>query len=306
MTVVPAALGVGVVATASDAAPQAKAADFPFLYGLNTSTISGQKLPIAQVVAIAAKAGYNAIEPWIRELEAHKQAGNSLGNLKRQLEDNAISVESAIGFAEWAVDDEARRKKGLEQMKRDMDLVSGIGGKRIAAPPVGLTDHRELDVRKLGERYRAVCELGDTAGVIPQAELWGPSKTMSRLGEVAAVVIESAHPKACLLPDVYHLYKGGSSLEGITLLSPASFHVIHMNDYPADPPRESITDAHRVFPGDGIAPITALLRDLAARGFRVALSLELFNRDYWKRDAAEVAATGLAKMKQCVATALLT
>jgi hypothetical protein len=31
--------------------------------------------------------------------------------------------------------------------------------------------------------------------------------------------------------------------------------------------------------------------------------LELFNRDYWKQDALEVAKTGLSKMKACVAAA---
>jgi 2-keto-myo-inositol isomerase len=304
LAAIPAAVGTAAIANRSEAAPRGNAPE-PFVYCLNTSTISGQKLPISEVVAIAGKAGYRAIEPWIRELEAHKSAGKSLNDLKKQIDDADLSVESAIGFAEWAVDDEARRKKGLEQMKREMAMVRAIGGKRIAAAPVGLTDHHEPDIQKLGERYRALCELGDAAGVVAQAELWGFSKTMGRLGEVAGVVIESGHPKACLLPDVFHLYKGGSSLEGFRLLSPESFSVIHMNDYPANPPRASITDAQRVYPGDGVAPITPMLRDFMARGFRVALSLEVFNRDYWKLDAAEVAATGLAKMKACVAKALL-
>ena len=289
----------GARAQAASPAPSA-----PFLFGLNTSTVMGQKLPISEVVAIAGKAGYNALEPWIRELEAHKSAGKSLSDLKKQISDLGISVESAIGFADWGVDDDARRKKGLEQMKRDMELVAAIGGKRIAAPPVGLTDRHETDVLKLADRYRAICELGDQFGVVAEAELWGFSKTMSRLGEVMAIVIEANHPKACMLPDVYHLYKGGSALSGLRFLTPESFHVIHMNDYPSNPPRDKITDVHRVYPGDGVAPIVPLLRDLATRGFRVALSLEVFNQEYWKRDAAEVAATGLAKMKKLVAEAL--
>jgi sugar phosphate isomerase/epimerase len=293
---------LGLAASSASASPNRR--DEPFLFGLNTSTISGQKLPIDQVVAIAGKAGYNALEPWIRELEAHKAAGKSLDDLRKQIADLGISVESAIGFAEWAVDDDARRKKGFEQMRRDMELVRAIGGKRIAAPPVGMTDHTGVDLRVLGERYGAICELGDAMGIVPQAEVWGPSKTMGRLGDVAAILIESGHPKACLLPDVYHLYKGGSNYDGIRVLAPSAVQVLHMNDFPADPPRATITDAHRVFPGAGIAPIKKLLRDLRDGGFKVALSLELFNRDYWKRDAAEVAAEGLARMKAVVAAAL--
>ena len=59
------------------------------------------------------------------------------------------------------------------------------------------------------------------------------------------VAIEANHPKACVLADVYHLYKGGSDFAGLSLLSATSMHVCHMNDYPAKPPRDVITAAGR-------------------------------------------------------------
>jgi 2-keto-myo-inositol isomerase len=294
---------LGLAATSAGVAPAPPREGSPFLFGLNTSTISGQKLPIAEVVDVAGKAGYTAIEPWVRELEAHKAAGKSLEDLRKQIADLGLSVESAIGFAEWAVDEDDRRKKGLEQMRRDMELVRAIGGKRIAAPPVGMTDRTGVDLRALGERYRALCELGDQTGVVPEAEVWGFSKTMGRLSDVAAILIESGYPGACLLPDVYHLYKGGSNYDGIRVLAPSAVRVLHMNDFPADPPRATIKDEHRVYPGAGVAPIAKLLRDLRDGGFRVTLSLELFNRAYWKDDALAVARTGLAAMKAAVARA---
>jgi len=145
--------------------------------------------------------------------------------------------------------------------------------------------------------------LGDQIGVVPQAEVWGPSKTLARLGEAACVAIEAAHPKACILPDVYHLYRGGSDFGGIKLLGPASIHVFHFNDYPADPPRARITDAERVYPGDGVAPLRSLLIDLAAGGFRVTLSLELFNRKLWNQDAFTVAKTGAEKLRALLSNA---
>ena len=162
-----------------------------------------------------------------------------------------IRVESAIDFFEWAVDDEARRKKGLEAARKSMEMLQKIGGKRLAAPPVGATENA-VDPVRLAERYRALLELGDTMGVVPQVEVWGSSRTLGRLGEAAMVAIESGHPKACILPDVFHLYKGGSSLAGIKLLAPAAIHVFHVNDYPADPPRRK---AHRRRPH--LCPATA-------------------------------------------------
>src|SRR5439155_14471227 len=189
---------------------------------------------------------------------------------------------------------------GLEQAKKDMDLVRSIGGTHIAAPPAGATKDKDIDLFKAAERFRALIELGDSIGVLPQLEVWGFSTTLSKLGETMLVATESRHPKACVLLDVYHLYKGGSEFAGLRLLSGAAMNCFHMNDYPAAPPRATITDAHRVYPGDGVAPLKELLRDLAAIGYRGALSLELFNRDYWQKDALVIARTGLEKMKAVV------
>jgi len=276
----------------------------PFRYCLNTSTIRGQNLPIVEEINIAARAGYQGIEPWINELERYVQQGRSLRDLGRRIGDAGLRVESAIGFSEWIVDDEARRRRGLEQTRQAMDMVRQIGGTRLAAPPAGATNQADLPLARLAERYRAILELGDRAGVVPQLEVWGSSRTLSRLSECAFVAIQCNHPRACILADVYHLYKGNSGFDGIHLLSADALHVLHMNDYPAQPPRAQITDAQRVYPGDGVAPLRTLLRDLRRIGFRGALSLELFNREYWTQDALAVARTGLDKMKAVVRSSL--
>jgi sugar phosphate isomerase/epimerase len=297
------ALGAGLLAAP---APAAQKEPKPYRYMLNTSTIRGQNLGIVKEIEIVAKAGYDAIEPWIGELETYVKAGGSLKDLAKRVRDSGLVVESSIGFAPWIVNDDARRKKGLEQAKRDMDLVRAIGGKRIAAPPVGAQDKGSVEIAlpRAAERYRALLEIGDQIGVIPQAEVWGFSKNLSRVGDTAYVAVECGHPKACILPDVYHLYKGGSDFTGLKLLSNAAFHVLHMNDYPANLPREKINDADRVYPGDGVAPLKDMLRGLRAVGYTGLLSLELFNRDYWKQDALKVVTTGLAKMKAVVAASV--
>lgn len=282
----------------------ARAERDPFRYCFNTSTIRGQNLPLAQVVEIAARAGYDAIEPWIGEIDQHVKDGGSLKELGKRIGDAGLSVESAIGFFEWIVDDEARRAKALEEARRNMELLAEIGGKRIAAPPMGATDRTDIDLLKAAERYRALLDLGDRTGVVPQVEVWGFSQTLRRLGEAACVAVESGHADACILADVYHLHKGGSPAAGLTLLNGAKMHVFHVNDYPADPPRETIKDEHRVYPGDGVAPLTGILRDLRAGGYRGYLSLELFNKDYYRQDALTVARTGLQKTRAAVQKSL--
>ncbi len=280
-----------------------KTAD-PFLYGLNTATLMGQKLSIVEEVEIAGRAGYQALEPWVRELDQYVKDGGNLKDLGKRIADRGLSVESAIDFFEWIVDDDTQRKKGLENARRGMDMVKQIGGTRIAAPPSGATNRTDIPLLTVAERYRALLDIGTQIGVVPQVEVWGFSKTLGRLGEAACVAIQSGHREACILADVYHLYKGGSGFTGINLLGGSAMHVLHMNDYPADPPRAAITDAHRLYPGEGVAPLKTFLRDLRNIGFRGVLSLELFNKEYWKRDALAVARTGLEKMKAVVASSL--
>lgn len=302
-------LGSTVAGTAALAAvPAARAAEpaagKAFRYCLNTSTIRGQKLPLDQEVELAARAGYDAIEPWINEIDQYVQSGGSLKDLAKKIADLGLTVEDAIGFPEWIVDDDARRARGLEEAKRSMDLVRQLGGKRLAAPPAGATDRGDLDLNRIAERYRALLELGDQMDVTPQVEIWGFSRTLTRLGPAMLVALESSHPRACVLADVYHLFKGGSGFEGTKLLSASAMQVFHVNDYPAGISREMITDAHRVYPGDGVAPLDRVLQDLRRIGFQGVLSLELFNRDYWQQDPALVVKTGLEKMKAAVRKAL--
>lgn len=276
----------------------------PFRYCLNTSTIRGQNLSLQKEMEITAQAGYNAIEPWVDKIHSYVRDGGNLKDIRKQINDSGLTVEGAISFFNWIVDDDDERAKGIEKVKRDMDVLAQIGGKRIAAPPAGATRQAGLDLIKAAERYRALLELGEQIGVIPQLEIWGPSKNLHLLGEAMFVVIESGHPKACLLPDVYHTYKGGSDFNGFKHISANTIQVFHLNDYPAEPPREKISDRDRVYPGDGIAPLTQILRDLQANGSRAVLSLELFNPDLWKQNPMAVARTGLAKMKDAVSKAL--
>jgi len=271
-----------------------------FRFCLNTATLQGFKLPIDEEAKLAAKAGYTAVEPWIRQLDAYVEAGGTLADLGKQFRDLGLVIPSAIGFFEWAVDEDDRRAKGLEEARRSMEAVRAIGGLRLAAPPFGVTDRDDLDSRVLAERYRTLLQLGDEMGIVPELEVWGFSRTLGTLGEAAQVAIAADHPDSCLLPDVYHLYKGGSGFNGLSMLNGKSIPAFHMNDFPAQPPRERIGDADRVYPGDGIAPLGDILRDLHAIGFEGYLSLELFNREYWKTDAETVARTGLAKMTEAV------
>jgi sugar phosphate isomerase/epimerase len=302
----PAALTLPAAARAEPAAPA------KWRFCLNTSTIRkaegqwGKPRPIVESIAVAQQAGYAAIEPWVSELDEYVAGGGTLKDLGKRFADAGLAVPDLIGFAEWVCEDAGRRTKGLEQAKRDFDKARQVGCTQMAAPPVGATGggSRRDDPKAsppvsplaAADRYRALLDLGRSMGVTPLVELWGHSKTLSRLGEAWLVAAECGAAGGAVLPDVYHLYKGGSDFAGLSLLAPAAVGIFHVNDYPKID-RGTIVDQDRVYPGDGVAPLAEVMTALRRIGYAGFLSLELFNRTYWQQDPLAVAKTGLEKLK---------
>jgi sugar phosphate isomerase/epimerase len=262
------------------------------------ATIREQNLGFVKELETASKAGFDAVEIWMDTLQAYVDKGGKLSDIRKRLKDMNLTVAGAIGFAAWIVDDDNERNKAIEQLKKEMDMLAEIGCTRTAAPPAGATEKPGLDLRKAAERYRAILELGDKTDVTPHLELWGFSANLNRLGDVMFVAIESGHPKAKVLLDNYHLYKGGSSVSTLKMLNPLSTDLFHVNDYPANMSRSEITDADRTYPGDGVSPIREVLHTLKSEERPLIISLEVFNKQYYKQDAFGVARTGLAKMKK--------
>ena len=268
-----------------------------FTYCLNMATIRGQNLGFVKELEVAAGAGFKGVEIWIDSLQTYLNKGGTLSDAKKRIDNLGLRVENAIGFAKWISEDEAQRKQGLEQMKREMDMLAQIGCKRIAAPPAGATDAPVLELKRVAERYRTILELGDKTGVVPHLEMWGFSKNLSRVSEVMYVALESNHPATKVLLDVFHIYKGGSGIDTLSLVSESAIEILHINDYPPNLPASAITDSDRIFPGDGVAPVGRILQILGDENKPLVISLEVFNKNYYKLDALEVAKTALRKMK---------
>lgn len=295
-----ASAGVSGLLNQTACASQDQGATETLRFCLNTSTINGGKIPIRQQLKIAADAGYDGVELWLRDIDKFVSEGGQLVDLRKEMSDLGLRLESAIAFGKWIVDDAQERAAALEQCRRDMQSVAALGGHRIAAPPVGATNPPKIDLDQAAQRYHDLLEVGQECGVVPMLELWGFSKNLSTLAEVLYVAAASNHRDACLLLDVYHLYKGGNDFANVGLIPASQMPCLHINDYPGIPDRAAISDKDRVYPGDGVAPLANILKSLVGGGFRGVLSLELFNQDYWQLPAEQVAKTGLEKIKQAV------
>jgi sugar phosphate isomerase/epimerase len=291
--------GIALAPQLSSAQKEKTAAPSKFKFCLNTSTISGQKASVKKYIEIASQAGYDGVELWVRDVKAYIEEGNSLKALRKFLNDSDIVVYSAIGFAPWMAENETQRNAGFTQMKEEMEMMSELGCVRIAAPSSGVpASAAPLNLNKIGERYKQLLDLGRQTGVMPQLEFWGASPVFSTFGQALMVAAVANDPDVHILPDVYHLFRGGSGFDCLKMVNGKIIDVIHFNDFVSTIPREQQKDDDRVYPGDGVAPFKQIIADLSNMGGTKILSLELFNREYWKLEPLVIAKTGLQKMKK--------
>jgi 2-keto-myo-inositol isomerase len=272
-----------------------------FKYALNMSTIRGHKLGFVKELEVAAKAGFTSVEIWIDTFQTYLQNGGSPSQAKNIITGLGLTVENAIGFAKWIVDDETTRNAAIKQLQTEMDQLAQIGCHRIAAPPFGATSLPLLNLDVIADRYRTILKMGEQAGVIPMVEMWGGSQNLKTISQVLYVAAASGDKNALVLLDSFHIFKGGSSVESLPFVGKNAIEVFHVNDYPAGISPQNISEPDRIYTGDGIAPLKQIFQIIKNPEKPVVLSLEVFNESYYKQDALTVAKTGLAKMKAVTA-----
>lgn len=275
----------------------------PWPLCLDTATIRPASLD--DKIRFAAAAGFDAIEPWEGELNDYEKKGGSLQDLGKRIRDAGLFVPSVIGL--WNAIPATREAfdKSLVDSRRRMRQAAAIGAEHIQVVPQPPRPWQEFDPKWAADRYRELLEIGlEEFKINPALVFVEFLPGCARMGQAAAIALDADHPKAKIIPDVFHMHIGGSGFAGLRHLRGEFFAIFQFNDAPAEPPLGQLKDEHRVFPGDGVLPLSDILRDLLATGYTGCVSLELYNPEYWKRDLEGVAKEGrdktLAVIQQAV------
>jgi 2-keto-myo-inositol isomerase len=267
---------------------------FPFKPSLNASTLFPFNLGVKDQVRIAAGAGYEGIELWVKDIDAYLAGGGTVKELKRYISDTGIAVVNAIAFFKWSDEGETEREQAFLQAEKEMANLAELGCTAVAAPPFGNVEHVSLEM--MAANFARLTGLSSRIGIKLYLEFWGRAKKLSRLSEAVYVAMESGVPDAQILLDPFHMYTGGSSIDSLAYLNGDLIGIVHANDYPAAPARAVIADRDRLFPGEGVAPSQKLAQLLYVIGYRGYLSLELFIEHFGTKSALEVAKSGLESL----------
>jgi 4-hydroxyphenylpyruvate dioxygenase len=257
------------------------------------------KMTLAIHQNTSAGAGYRAsLEGWSRAGITHVELTNTLldGFLKADTLAAARRVLTDLGLTPvcgacgvpglW--EPNPNRAVSLENFTRRCEMFASLGLPRIYAPTVTTQKFTLDDYRAGGDRMREVGEIAKQFGLTALAEAVRSSTYISTLTTLLRMTREAAHPNMAPLLDFYHFWSGLNKLEDLDLIRPREIGHVHFQDVP-DMPRELLDNTTRLIPGDGVAPLTTILRKLASKGYEGALAVELFLPTFQQGDPAEVA-----------------
>ena len=278
-------------ASAAEKRYQGGASPWPLV--LNASTI--RPAPLEEKLQVTADTGWDGIELWINEIQEYEEEGGNLKNLGNRIKDMGLYVPNVIGL--WSCMPESREafEESLATTRERMRCSADVGALYVAAIPT--PDRADFDIKWGAEMYRELMRIGREDYNIEVAfEFVGFLEGVYRFGQACAVALDANDRGASLIMDTFHLFRGGSGFDGIKHVQGDFIADFHWNDVPGDIPREEQGDEHRIYPGDGVLPLSQILQDLKAIGYKRALSLEIFNRIYWEQPAEKTARDGLEKM----------
>ena len=269
----------------------------PWPICINTSTI--RPTPLEKKIAVTVAAGYDGIELWIDELENYEKEGGKLEDLAKRLTDLGLFVPNVIGLWGGIPADPAKWEESLGPTRNRMRMMAAVGSKHAACIPPGKP--ADVDREWCAQCYRELVQIGrDEYGISVALEFVGFIESIHRFGDAAGIATDANIPEACLIMDTFHLHRGGSGFEGIRHIQGNFIADFHINDVPAEPPREEMSDKHRIYPGDGVLPLASVLQQLKQIGYTGPLSVEMFNEEHYAQDSQVVAETALRKTLEVI------
>ncbi|MBI1874436.1 MAG: sugar phosphate isomerase/epimerase [Acidobacteria bacterium] len=269
------------------------------LIAARASAVAAGKMTLAMHQNTSAGAGYRkSLEGWsragIKDVELTTPLldeflkTDSLAAARRVLTDLGLRpVSYACGvLGLW--EPNPNHAAALDSFKKRCEMGAALGLNRIYSPTT-TTEKFTADDYKAGvDNMRAVGEIARQFRLTAMAEFVRTSSFISTLTTLLQMTRQAAHPNVAPLLDCYHFWSGLNKLEDLDLIRPREIGHVHFQDVP-DMPRELLDSTTRFIPGDGVAPLTRILRKLADKGYAGPLSVELFLPKFQQGDPFEVA-----------------
>ena len=243
-----------------------------------------------------ADGGCGAIEVWLTKLETHLEK-HPAADIRKLLADRGVTLAAAAYQGGLLLSQGEQRKAHFDHFKRRLDLCQSFAVRTM----ILVADFAQrIDQTSLERSLVSLAQAAQWAtgfGVTLALEFRGTDTFCNCLDTAVTLVEQCREPNVGVCLDVFHYYKGPSKPEDLDRLTAANLAHVQVCDV-AGVPRELMTDADRVFPGEGDFRLGPVVDRLRAIGYAGAVSLELMNPVVWRSKPSQVADLGMTALRR--------
>ena len=275
---------------------------------LNVGNI-GVRANLMESIAMAAKFGFEAVDPNLKELAALSDSAMSdlLGSLQSQkLEFGSYAQAVSVNlpddrFAAFVKDLDATAKTlKRARLKRFVTWLSSSDNN------LTYLQNFKLHTKRIGE---VAAVLGDN-GISLGLEYVGPKTGWTRgkypfihtMATMKELIAEIGGRNVGFLLDIWHWYNAGETVADILTLKNEDVVVVHMSDAPADIPVDQQVDSRRALPcSTGVINTKGFLNALNQIGYDGPAAAEPMSQELRSLPPEEALAQTAAAMKRAFA-----
>src|SRR6185312_11970315 len=236
-----------------------------------------------------AQAGFNGVEIFENDLLTSSISTRQVRELLSYL---GLTCTMFQPFRDFEGMPDALRDRVFERLERKFDIMQELGTDLLLVcsnvSPAALADRGRIvaDFRELGER---AAQRGLRVGY--EALAWGRHVFDHR--EAWSIVREVGHPAIGLILDSFHSLARGVPIDSLREIDPARVFIVQLADAPTMQMDYLSWSRHfRNMPGQGDFPLVDYVSVLLERGYKGALSLEIFNDRFRSSASSSVAIDG--------------
>ena len=241
-------------------------------------------------IRIAGQAGYDVLEITATKLDAFLKT-QSLADGRRLIEAAGLGTHAINSIEKINFREAEGRAEVTARTRQLCEYAKALACPWIVAVPGPAPEGTAWEAVRSDTvtSLRAMSDIALPYGVKLAFEFLGfPWCSVRTAAQGWEIVKTTDRANVDMVIDTCHFYAGGSTLDSIRAVDPKKLAIFHINDV-EQMPKDKITDANRLFPGDGVIPLKEIVAAVRAIGYDGVASVEIFRPEYWQRDPLWVA-----------------
>jgi len=241
--------------------------------------------PLSDVLAIAPRTGWNAVELRHADFARAAAAGMNRAEVIELVRRSAVRVAILGAEYGWMFAKGPEQRRLFDSLRETCETANALGCDMIMS-----ATGQGSGTRK--DAAAALREAGSIVGAHGLQLAWEYSsqhESINRLETAREILAGAGHPQCGLLLDAYHLERSGSGGRGFEDVPAAHIFAFQYSDVPPGPAPGGLRPTDRLAPGQGIVrwrDVFGLLLDKNYQGF---LSYEAPNPAAWSRPPEDIA-----------------